>query len=295
MDGTVDVNEISVFVGVVKAGSFSAGARRLNMPKSTVSRRISQLEARLGVRLLHRTTRKFALTDSGHAYFERVAPAIAELNDAEAAVASLHTEPSGVLRISAPLAMRSIGALVAEYLIRYPDVQVDVVCTDRPVDLIEERFDLAIRIGPLADSTMIARKIGVGRGRMVASPGYCDQYGEPASPAELRAHRCVNFGVGSTPRIWALEAKGERVEVEVSPRLTVNDLDVLRAAALGGVGIALLPNHLCADELKAGRLRRLLPQWSPPDVPVHVVYPTRRQLSPKVIAFIDLIPDPMDL
>lgn len=289
MNGTNDINQILIFVRVTQARSFSEAARRLGMPKSTVSRKVSQLEERLGARLIHRSTRSFALTDAGRVLYERAAPAIGELAEAQLEVDDLRAEPSGVLRVSTPVAMGAMGPIVAEYMERHPSVQIDMVCTDRQVDLIEERFDLAIRAGVLPDSSMIVRKLGAARAILVASADYGERHGTPATPRELRDHACVHLGVGTALAAWSLESRGERIDVPISPRFTVNEIELLRSAIIAGAGIALLPQHACAAELKTGALVRVLPGWRTVEVPIHAVFPTRRQLSSKVLTFLDLV------
>lgn len=295
MSGTADLNQLLVFVRVVQLGSLSEAARRLELPKSTVSRRLADLEARIGERLVQRTTRKLAVTEAGRVLFERVAPAMSEIEEAEGALAGMHGTPRGLLRVAAPMSVRALGPIVAEFLRRHPGVEVEMVCSDRRVDLVEERFDVAIRAGALVDSSLVARRLGSARSMLVASPAYRKRSGLPKTPAELAAHACIAFGGGAAPRVWTLDAAGKRVEVRVRPRLTVNDLELVREAALGGAGIASLPQMLCADDLRKGRLVHLLAEWSSPEVPVHALYPTRRQLAPKVIAFVDLLAERFQL
>src|SRR5438067_3304143 len=226
MGGTIDLNELVVFARVVQAGSFTAAARTLGLPKSTVSRKVSELEERLGARLLHRTTRKLGLTDAGRAYYERSARIVAEVEEAEQAVGRLQAEPRGLLRVSAPLSFAPLlGPLVTGYLQRHPGVQVELWCGDRAVDLVEERFDVAIRVGPLADSGLVARSLGTMARVLVAAPGYCKREGTPRAPAALADHACIVFGAG---RVWTLVAGGKQAEVRVPARLTVNDLEIAR-------------------------------------------------------------------
>jgi DNA-binding transcriptional LysR family regulator len=285
----MDLNQIVVFVRVVQAGGFSAAARRLGMPKSTVSRKVSDLEERIGARLLQRTTRKLGLTDAGRVYYERTARIVGEIDNADQAVGRLQTAPRGELRVTAPASFGMLGPIVAKYLERYPEVQVDIVCTDRRVDLVEERFDVAIRAGELADSSLIARSLGKAKLVFVAAPGYCRHHGAPQTPADLREHACIAFGGYETPNLWILESGGKRREVRVTPRLTANDFEVLRDATVAGAGIACLPEVLCAVDVHKGRLRRVLPDWSSAEVPVHALYSRARHLSPKVAAFLDLV------
>jgi DNA-binding transcriptional LysR family regulator len=289
MDGTIDLNQLLVFVRVIQAGSLSEAARRLDLPKSTVSRKIADLEARVGERLIQRTTRKLSLTEAGRLLFERVSPAMSDIEEAESAVAGMRGTPRGVLRVAAPMSFRKLGPIVAEYLNRHPDVAVEMVCSDRRVDLVEERFDVAIRAGALVDSTLVARSLKKAKFMLVVAPGYSERHGIPTTPAELVNHACVVFGGGAAPNVWTLESKSKRVEIRIKPRLTVNDMEIAREAALAGVGIACLPEFFCADDVRAKRLQHLLVDWSFAEIPMYAVYPTRRHLSPKVVAFVDLL------
>ncbi|EIM14986.1 transcriptional regulator, LysR family [Pseudomonas chlororaphis O6] len=295
MNRTTDLNQLLIFVRVIQAGSLSEAARRLNLPKSTVSRKISDLEERVGERLIQRTTRKLGLTEAGRLLFERVSPAMSDIEEAESAVAGMRGAPRGVLRVAAPMSSSTLGPIVAEYLVRHPDVAVEMVCSDRLVDLVEERFDVAIRAGELVDSTLVARNLGKAKFMLVAAPEYCKRHGVPKTPAELTSHACVAFGGGAAPHVWPLESGGKRVEVRVTPRLTVNDMEIVREAALAGVGIAWLPQLFCADDLRHKRLLPLLVDWCSAEIPVHALYPTRRHLSPKVVSFVDLLSERIQL
>jgi DNA-binding transcriptional LysR family regulator len=285
----MDLNEILVFARVVEAGSFSAAARKLEMPKSTVSRKVAELEERVGARLLHRTTRKLGLTDAGRIYYEHSARIVAEVEEAEQAVSRMQSAPRGLLRVTAPLSFTMLGPIVAALLQRHPEVQVELVCTDRAVDLVEERFDVAIRAGQLGDSSLVARPLGTIRRVLVAAPSYLKRAGTPRLPADLLRHACICFGAGSAPHVWQLHANGERAEVRATPRLVLNDLEMMCDVAQGGIGIAWIPEYVVAAPLRAGKLKRVLPAWASAPTPVQALYPTARQLSPKVAAFLELV------
>ena len=292
MDRTLqlpDLSEIGVFVKVVATGSFSQAARDLGLPKSTVSRKVSQLEERLGARLLQRTTRKVALTEVGAMYHERCARILPELEDAERAVTELQDVPRGLLRIAAPSRFGMLGPVVAEFLSLYPDVKVEVVCSDRVVDLIEEGFDVAIRAGSLADGSLVARRLMESIPHfLVASPAYVTRRGSPGEPSELARHDCLIFGGARDPRTWRFRKSGRQVDVTVAGRATINDFQLLRQSALAGHGIARLPAQVACDDLRTGRLVRVIDDWQTAEVPLSLVYPSTRHLSPKVRAFIDL-------
>lgn len=276
-----------VFARVVQAGSFTAAARQLELPKSTVSRRVAELEERLGARLLQRTTRRLSLTDVGQTYYRHAARVLAELEAAELAVTRLQEVPRGLLRITMPLNFGHFGPAITSFLERYPELEVEVVCADRIVDLVQEGFDVAVRAGPLADSTLVARSLGSMRRFVVASPALVSRYGTPQKPEDLVELPGVVFGADPSRARWSLQTGERIVSVTMRPRLTVNDFDFLDEAARAGLGVAMIPGFRCAAHLRAGQLVRLLPEWSSPPVPVHAVYPSTRHLSPKVTAFLE--------
>jgi DNA-binding transcriptional LysR family regulator len=284
-----DLSEIGVFVQVVQAGSFSQAARNLGLPKSTVSRKVAQLEERLGARLLQRTTRKLSLTEVGAMYHERCSRILPELEAAEREVHDLQDVPRGLLRLSAPLRFPLLGDLVAEYLALYPDVRAEVVCTDRVVDLIDEGFDLAIRAGALADGSLIARRLMDSIPHfVVAAPAYVERRGKPRTPDDLARHDCLLFGGQRERATWRFQRGGRVTEVAVTGRAAINDFEMLCKGAVAGLGIGLMPAPQCCPELRAGRLVRVLEEWQVADFPLSIVYPSTRHLSPKVRAFIDL-------
>src|SRR5712671_2800982 len=238
----MDLNEMLVFARVVQAGSFTTAATQLAMPKSTVSRKVSELEERLNARLLQRTTRKLSLTDAGRTFYDHCARIVSEVEDAERAVSSLEEIPRGVLRVTAPVNVAFLGPIVSDYLKRYPEVRLELFCTARSVDLVEERFDVSIRAGVLADSTLIARSLGTVKWFLVATPAYLKKRGRPRSHEDLKKHDCLLFGAGIDGGAGVrLERAGTSVQVAVSARFMVTDMDVLHAVATAGLGIALLP------------------------------------------------------
>jgi DNA-binding transcriptional LysR family regulator len=285
----MDLNEIVIFAKVVETGGFSAAARQLDLPKSTVSRKVSELEDRIGARLIHRTTRKLGLTDAGRLYYEHGARIVAEVEEAEQSIRRMESEPRGLLRVTAPLAFDMLGPILADYLGRHPDVRIDLTCSDRNVDLVEEGYDVAIRAGHLADSSLVARSLGTLRRILVAAPAYLRKRGRPRAVRDLTKHECIVFGAGNTPNLWTLFAGYEKQEIRVTPRLSANNFEILMESARAGVGIAMVPEFLCAGDLRARRLARVLPDWCSAEIPVQAVYPTARHLSPKVSAFIELV------
>jgi DNA-binding transcriptional LysR family regulator len=296
----VDLNEIIVFARVVQAGSFTTAAVQLGMPKSTVSRKVAELEERLDARLIQRTTRKLSLTDAGRTYYDYCARIVGEIEDAERAVSSLQESPRGLLRVTAPINVAFLGPIISDYLERHPRVRLDLFCTVRAVDLVEERFDVGIRAGALADSTLIARSLGAAQWFLVATSAYLRRRGRPREPDDLKTHDCLLFGANFDNARVSLESANGSVQVAVSARLMVTDMDVLYAAASAGLGIALLPAFRCTEELRTRRFTRVLADWNAPSTPVHVVYPSIRHLSPNVKSFVDhlyerMTPPPWEL
>jgi DNA-binding transcriptional LysR family regulator len=290
--GEADFDELLVFTRVVEMGGFSAAATALEMPKSTVSRKVSDLEARVGARLLQRTTRKMSLTEVGRAYYEQCVRILTEVEAAAAVVSELHTVPRGLLRVTVPMTFAFIAPLLAELLEESPEVQLDLVCTDRQVDLIEERFDVALRAGSVPDSTLVARHLGTVRRFLVASPDLVQRLGAPETPADLERYpRAVFAPVGST---WSLRSGKQAVEVVTRPRFATNDYDMLRAMVRSGFGVALLPEYQCAEEVDDHRLVRVLSSWAGEEVPLFALYPSARHVPPKVLALLKLLRDRLD-
>lgn len=288
----MDLNELVVFVRVVQAGSIRGAAEALGMPKSTVSRKLIALEERLEARLLQRTTRKLGLTDVGRIYYDHGVRIVTDVENAERAVRSRHETPRGLLRVTAPLNLAYLGPLFGDYLRRYPDVRLELSANARVVDLVEERFDVGIRAGRLEDSSLVARSLGAITRLLVATPAYLKKRGRPRRPSDLKKHDCLLFGSDAT---LTLTRDKRREDVSLSPRLLVTDMDVLESALKDDLGIAVMPALLCEKAQRAGRLERVLPGWSPPSTPLHVVYPSARHLSPTVRSFIDHVQERMKL
>jgi DNA-binding transcriptional LysR family regulator len=283
---------MEAFVRVAEAGSFSEAARRLGWSKSVVSRQVSALETRLGARLFQRTTRSLALTEVGEAYFERCSRILADIDEADTSVSSLQAAPRGRLRISAPVsfAVRHLAPLLPLFLDAYPQVDIDLALNDRMVNLVEEGFDLAVRIGKLEDSSLISRQLAVSRRVLCASPDYLRRMGVPKTPDDLAGHCCLSYSNLNPSDEWQfVTADGRRWPVTVHGRMRVNNGDVLREAALAGVGLTIAPSFLCGCDLQAGRLVSLLADYIRQDGAIHAVYPHARHLSPKVRAFIDFL------
>ncbi len=285
----MDFNQAAVFVKVVQEGSFSAAARLLGLPTSTVSNRVASLEKRLGITLLQRTTRRLHLTDPGALYFEHAAAGLGFLLDAEAAVSESLGAPTGLLRVSAPpdLGDRILAGIIGRIRTGHPALRIDMVLTSRYVDLVAEGIDVAIRTGSLKDSSLIARRAGIARWVPFASPAYLQSAPPLATPDDLRQHRCIQFtSIGK--EAWTLSnAQGSQV-VPMPGEIMVNDIGVLRAMALAGDGVVLLPLYLCRAECMQGELTQVLNGWHAKADPIHIVYPRQRFIPPKLRAFVDL-------
>lgn len=280
---------IAAFAVVVETGSFTAAARQLKLSKSAVSAHVQRLEERLGVQLLHRTTRRVATTEAGARYHQFCARILAEAEAAEQAAGALHREPRGTLRISAPdtFGWMHVAPAIPPFLASYPDISIDLTLEERHVNLVDERLDLAIRIGALPDSPLIVRRLAPSRTLLCAAPGYLAQRGAPATPQDLGAHACLCFPPLWRDGRWHLTGRQGELRIAVTPVLVTNSGEVLRSAAVEGAGIAILPTWAIADELARGALVAVLRGWAPPASTIHAVYPEHRRMSAKVRAFVD--------
>jgi DNA-binding transcriptional LysR family regulator len=280
---------ITAFALVVETGSFTAAARRLKLSKSAVSAHVQRLEGRLGVQLLHRTTRSVVTTEAGAAYHRYCARILADAEAAEQAASALHGEPRGTLRISAPDAFgwMHIAPAIPAFCARFPELSIDLRLDERHVNLVDERFDLAIRIGALPDSPLIVRKLAPSRLVLCAAPSYLQRAGKPQSPQDLGAHTCLCFPPLWRNGQWHLVARQRKERVPITGAVVSNSAEVLRAAAIGGVGIAVLPTWAVVDDLRQRTLRLALPGWAPAPTFIHAVYPGNRLMSAKVRAFVD--------
>jgi DNA-binding transcriptional LysR family regulator len=286
----VDLNDIVMFARVVEAGSFTAAARLLGMPKTTVSRRVAALEREVGVRLLQRTTRSLNLTDAGRLYYERSSLALRALDEANLQLSEARTEPSGTIRISSPVGFGGhfLTGMVFDFLALHPKTKVELRLTDDKFNLVESGIDLAFRTGILQDSTLIARKLGATHRVLCASPGYLARRGVPAVPADLVRHHCVIAGASTANASWVLDGPHGQETVTVSGRFAANEMQAVIAAAIAGYGIAQLPHGIVEAPITDGRLRRVLEGYTTPAGGLYVVYPSSRHLSPLVKAFIEL-------
>ncbi|HND79827.1 MAG TPA: LysR family transcriptional regulator [Accumulibacter sp.] len=286
----MELATLRAFVKVVQTGSFTRTAEALNTQKAYLSRVVTQMERELGARLLERTTRSLSLTEIGREFFERAVGILASVEDAERAVQKAQGEPRGVLKLTCGVefGMIAVSGWISDYLARHPQVRVDADFTGRLVDIVHEGFDLAIRVGPLADSTLTARRLGELRYGLYAAPSYLARRTAPAGPEGLASHETLAFSSGSHQVTWAL-LRGQQVErVTVQPRLKANNVFAVCDAEVAGLGIAQLPVLVADAAVRTGQLHGVLMDWSLPTVPVHAVFASARYLTPKVRAFIDL-------
>lgn len=286
----MDLNDIVVFTKVVETKSFTGAADALGLPKSTVSRKLAQLEERLGVRLVQRTTRKLALTEIGEAYYERCSRIVADIAAAEQLVTDMQSTPRGRLRVTTTVdfATRYLGEMVAEFLRQHPEINIELEATDRVVDLIEEGFDLAVRFGPMPESTLIARKLCEVELILCASPAYLTARGTPKTTEELDEHDHVLFTPGGRNQTWTLIGPGDQTyEFGRPARLASNNYGAVVDAARAGTGIASISEFMVTEEIKSGALVRVLPDWQARSTDVHAVYPARQNVPPRLALFLE--------
>jgi DNA-binding transcriptional LysR family regulator len=283
---------MQAFVHVVEAGSFVRAAEKLGASTSSMSRQIAELEAHLGALLLNRTTRKLSLTETGQAYYERCVQLLADIDEAEAVAGAAASKPSGRLKLTCPynLLAQPIGPALAAFNRRFPQVGFDVTVADRAIDLVEEGFDLAVRIGAPGGERLVARRLGATQLVACAAPAYLEAHGAPQSPADMAQHRVLTYAYVSSPFQWRLvDGDGRAHEVRVGGPLHANSGELLVAAALAGMGIVFEPDFVVGPYLARAQLRRVLNGFAGPKLDVWAVYPSRRHLSAKVRAFVDYL------
>ena len=285
----MELSALAALVKVVQAGSFTRAAEAMHTQKAHLSRVVTNLERELGVRLLERTTRSLSLTEVGREIFERAVGILGAVEDAERVAQRMLAEPRGVLKLTCGVefGMIAVGRWIDAYLQRYPQVSVDADFTGRVIDIVHEGFDLAIRVGELPDSRLAARRLGELHYGLFASPDYLARRGIPGSPEELAQHDLLVFTAGSHRVGWRLVQGSENRRIEAPARLRINNSFAVRDAAIQGLGIAQLPALVANAALSSAQLTRVLPDWHPPAVPVHALFPSNRYLTPKVRAFID--------
>ncbi|WP_179405353.1 LysR family transcriptional regulator [Burkholderia guangdongensis] len=284
---------MQVFTRVVDTNSFTKASETLGLPRASVTTIIQNLEAFLGVRLMHRTTRRLSLTPDGAAYYERCVRILADVEETEASFQTNHRKPHGKLRIDMPGSLGRLLVLpsLSEFHSRYPDIDLQIGLSDRPVDLLQEGVDCVIRVGALQDSSLVARRIGLFEGTTVAAPSYLEKHGEPRSIEDLSQHTAVNYFSSRTGRTldWTFLIDGDEVDVKMSGIVSVNDADAYLTCGLAGFGLLQVPLFMARQHLLDGTLKEILPDYKPLPMPISVVYPHSRHLSPKVRVFVDWI------
>lgn len=285
------LNSMTIFVAVVDAESFTAAAEKIALSRAQVSKSVKQLESHLGARLLNRTTRRLSLTETGRVYYERCKSILHDIEEIENIAGEQTGKVHGRLNISAPT---SFGILhlkqaIPEYLKRYPQVQISLSLSDRFIDVVAEGFDVVLRIAELEDSSLIARKIAPCQRVFCASPDYLEQNGMPETPQALSTHQCLTYSNELKPDDWILHGPDGSKTIKVSGPLCSDNGDILSAAAVNGLGIALLPTFIIGEELRQGRLKQILPDYCPPEISIYAVFPSRRYLSAKVRTFVDFL------
>jgi len=290
--GVDSLGDIAVFVRVVSEGSFTRAADRLDLSRSVVSKYVTRLEERLGVRLLNRTTRRLSLTEAGQVFYERSRRGLQEFEDAEAEVSHLQEEPRGILRINSPMSFGicHVAPALPQFLKEYPGVSIDMNLDDRKLDVIEEGFDVSIRISDMPDSSLVARRLGPCRHVVVAAPSYLEENGTPKTPGDLSAHNVISYRYQESVNNWHfIDRENRQVSVTVSGAMQMNNSLALREALLVGGGIMRTPTFIVGEDIRRGRLVRLLPDYQMLEPSIYLVFPERRHLSPKVRAFVDFM------
>lgn len=285
------LDAMNAFAKVVAAGSYAEAARRLGLTRSAVSKAVMELEQLLGARLLDRTTRRVTPTEAGRAYYERCAAIVADVEETELQISRLHDEPRGILKINAPMSFGILwlGDAVAEFMRSYPELRIELVLNDRFIDPLEEGVDVTVRIGALTDSSLIARRLAPARLAIVASPEYLERQGTPTVPQDLSRHACLAYGHMAAAHRWQLTHGAELLAVPINAALCSNNGEVLRAAALAGNGITLLPTFLIGPDIAAGRLKVVLADYAPVSLGIFALYAPNRYLAAKTRVFIDFL------
>lgn len=288
----MDLNRVSAFVRVVLDGSFTKAAKSLGLPKSSVSRSVAQLEQDLGIRLLHRTTRRLALTDAGAAFHERVSRALGDIDEATSAAADSQSELRGPVRVTAPTDMGiwALAPMLARFAQSHPAIRVELSLSGRLVDLVAEGFDLAVRAGPLRDSSLIARRVGELRSVVYASPAYLARRGVPKDLGDLSGHDCVVFRPTAGKASWTMvSTNGSQKTVDMTGPLACDDMSFAREAVVAGAGLGVLPEFICGLAEEAGELVRVLPEWSVHGTVLHIAYPSARYVPQRVVVLRDFL------
>jgi len=287
------LNSMTIFVEVVNGGGFTAAAEKIGLSRAQVSKSVKQLEEHLGTRLLNRTTRRISLTEIGRIYYERCKSVLSDIEEIEGIASAQATKPHGTLMLSAPTSfgILHLNEAIPQYIKHYPQVQISLKLADRFIDVVSEGFDLVIRIAELEDSSLIARKIAPCKRVFCASPEYLKQHGTPKVPQDLAIHHCLVYSNELKPDTWVLNGPNGTESVKVNGPVCADNGDILKTAALSGLGITLLPTFIVGADLCEGQLVQVLPNYCPPEISIYAVFPSRRYLSAKVRTFVDFLSD----
>jgi DNA-binding transcriptional LysR family regulator len=282
---------MKMYVAVIDGGSFAAAADRLDVSRALVSKQMQKLEEHLGTRLMNRTTRRLSMTETGRAFYERSVQIVADVEEAEQIAGQMTRSPQGVLRVTIPLSygQHRLAGIIGAYTQAYPRVVLDIALSDRKVDLVEEGFDVAIRIGALPQSDLIAKKLGAAYSIACAAPAYLARFGTPETPDDLRQHTCLSYSLSGGGAEWRFDAPDGPLIVPVTGPIKADNGDIIRLAAITGAGIAFQPGFIVDDDIAAGRLVRVLPGWRSLEMGVYAVCPSRKHLSAKVRTFVDFL------
>ena len=285
-------DQMRAFTQVVDSGGFAAAARQMGVSRSAVNKLVIALENELGVQLLHRTTRVVSPTETGLAFYDRCVEILSSLEEAERSVMQLHAEPKGKLRVNAPMTFGTLhlAPAIADFLAQYPDVQIQLTLNDRFVDPIEEGFDVTVRISePHPTSSLLVQPLAPAKRVLCASPSYCENYGTPSHPTDLRSHSCLHYGQIAAEKKWTLTGEDGTHTVTVRGPLCSNNGEVLRDGAMCGLGITLLPRFIVGSALQEGALQVVLPTYQPSELAIEVLYPVNRHLSTKIRLLVDFL------
>jgi len=285
---------LQIFRHVAELNSFAQAGRRLGLSPAAISKNIAELEARLGTRLISRSTRRMALTEEGTLYLRHVVQALDALSEGERALCAIRGGPAGTLRVSAPMTvtLTRLSTALPRFLARYPDLKLDLNLDDRRVDIVREGFDMAIRASDnLEDSSLVARKLAVMPHIVCAAPSYFDAHGTPTTPSDLKTHNCVRFSLSGHADTWRFSQGGRIEHIAITPRYSVTSSLAVRDALREGFGISLIPRPYVEDDLAAGRLLPALEDWQTVDTTLYAVYPSRQHLAPKIQVFLDFLAD----
>jgi len=287
------LNSMTIFVAVAKAQGFTAAAEKIGLSRAQISKSVMLLEQHLGTRLLNRTTRRVSLTEIGRIYYERCKTILHDIEEIEGIANAQTINPHGRLTMSAPTSfgILQLNEVIPQYLKQYPQVQISLSLADRFIDVVSEGFDLVLRIAELEDSSLIARKIAPCKRVLCASPTYLSKNGEPKVPQDLTNHQCLIYSNELKPDTWVLHGPDKTETIKVNGSVCADNGDILKTAALRGLGITLLPTFIVGSDLLAGRLQQVLPDYCPPEISIYAVFPSRRYLSAKVRTFIDFLSD----